>query len=152
MQQAQLKELLQEMSLKEKVDQMLQIMGVFYQEDVEGVLTGPARDMGLEEEDIYMAGSILGTAGAEKLINIQKKYMEKQPHHIPMLFMMDVIHGMKTIHRRRFLFKWSDGSGYGKRTSGNRHERAGKNFCLRETFCSIWSSRSGKRLQYGGIK
>lgn len=97
MQQAELKELLQEMSLKEKVDQMLQIMGIFYQEDVEGVLTGPARDMGLEEEDIYMAGSILGTAGAEKLINIQKKYMEKQPHHIPMLFMMDVIHGMKTI-------------------------------------------------------
>lgn len=23
--------------------------------------------------------------------------MAKQPHHIPMLFMMDVIHGMKTI-------------------------------------------------------
>lgn len=28
--------------------------------------------------------------------------MAKQPHHIPMLFMMDVIHGMKTISRRRW--------------------------------------------------
>lgn len=97
MRQEELRELLASMSLQEKVDQMLQIIGGFYQEDTEGVLTGPAREMGLTEDDIRMAGSILGTAGAEQLINLQKKYMEKQPHHIPMLFMMDVIHGMKTI-------------------------------------------------------
>ena len=44
-----------------------------------------------------MAGSILGTCRAEKLIKIQKRYMENHPHHIPLLFMMDIIHGMKTI-------------------------------------------------------
>ena len=84
------------MSLQEKIDQMLQLMGVFYQEDMEGILTGPARNMGVGEEDIRLAGSILGTYGAAKLKKLQKEYMEKQPHHIPMLFMMDVIHGMKT--------------------------------------------------------
>lgn len=97
MEKEKLKELLDDMSLQEKVDQMLQIMGIFFQEDEEGILTGPAREMGVSKEDIRMAGSILGTYGAGKLKKIQKEYMEKQPHHIPMLFMMDVIHGMKTI-------------------------------------------------------
>lgn len=85
------------MSLKEKVDQMLQLSGAFYLGDENNVLTGPARDMGLEKEDLEMAGSILGAAGAKTLMRLQDDYMKKQPHHIPMLFMMDVIHGMKTI-------------------------------------------------------
>lgn len=97
MEKKKLKALLDDMSLQEKIDQMLQLMGAFYQEDMEGVLTGPARDMGVGREDIWQAGSILGTYGAAKLKKLQKEYMEKQPHHIPMLFMMDVIHGMKTI-------------------------------------------------------
>ena len=63
------------MSLQEKIDQMLQIMGFFYMDD-EGVLTGPMRDLGITQDDVDMAGSILGTFEAEKLIDIQKKYME----------------------------------------------------------------------------
>lgn len=97
MNKEELKELLDSMSLQEKIDQMLQLTGTFYQEDNEGVLTGPARKLGVTEEDIQMAGSILGTCGAGELMSIQKTYMEKHPHHIPMLFMMDVIHGMRTI-------------------------------------------------------
>lgn len=97
MEKEKLKELLADMSLQEKIDQMLQIMSFFYKEDVETVLTGPGRELGITEKDIEMAGSVLGTYGAEALIEIQKDYMEHQPHHIPLLFMMDVIHGMKTI-------------------------------------------------------
>lgn len=89
--------LLRDMSLEEKVGQMYQLMALFYDEDMKGVLTGPAEHMGIGQEEIRMAGSILGTAGAEQLREFQKKYMEHQPHHIPMLFMMDVIHGMRTI-------------------------------------------------------
>ncbi len=92
-----LKALLADMSLQEKIDQMLQIMGGFYLEDANAVLTGPKAQLGITDEDISMAGSILGTYGAEQLMDIQKKYMEKQPHHIPLLFMLDVIHGMKTV-------------------------------------------------------
>ncbi len=92
-----LKKLLVSMSLQEKADQMLQLMGTFYLEDTESVLTGPAKELGVSKEDICQAGSIFGTAGAKELIQIQKNYMENQPHHIPMLFMMDVIHGMRTI-------------------------------------------------------
>ncbi|MGN0314530.1 MAG: beta-glucosidase BglX [Fusicatenibacter sp.] len=97
MEKRDLEQLLKEMSLKEKVDQMLQLSGAFYLGDENNVLTGPARDMGLEKEDLEMAGSILGAAGAKTLMRLQDDYMKKQPHHIPMLFMMDVIHGMKTI-------------------------------------------------------
>lgn len=93
----ELKDLLSSMSLQEKVDQMLQVMGMFYQMDANAILTGPGAHLGVTEEDINMAGSILGTYGAETLKGIQEKYMEKQPHHIPMLFMLDVIHGMKTV-------------------------------------------------------
>lgn len=97
MKKEELKELLKDMSLKEKTGQMLQLMGIFFLEDADSVLTGPWQSLGIEEEDIRTAGSILGTYGADTLMKIQKAYMEKQPHHIPMLFMMDVIHGMKTI-------------------------------------------------------
>lgn len=97
MEKEKLKQLLEDMSLEEKAGQMLQLMGAFYQDDVEGILTGPARELGVKAEDIRMAGSILGTYGADALKKIQKEYMERQPHHIPLLFMMDVIHGMKTI-------------------------------------------------------
>ena len=96
MKQEELKKLLDTMSLQEKIDQMLQLTGDFYQ-DADSVLTGPAVQLGVTGEDVHMAGSILGTCRAEKLIKIQKRYMENHPHHIPLLFMMDIIHGMKTI-------------------------------------------------------
>ncbi len=96
MKQEELKKLLDTMSLQEKIDQMLQLTGDFYQ-DADSVLTGPAVQLGVTGEDVRMAGSILGTCRAEKLIKIQKRYMENHPHHIPLLFMMDIIHGMKTI-------------------------------------------------------
>lgn len=53
--------LLADMSLKEKVDQMLQLSGAFYLGDENSVLTGPANDMGIGKEDLEMAGSILGS-------------------------------------------------------------------------------------------
>lgn len=90
-----LKELLEDMSLDEKIGQLLQITGLFFQKDV--VITGPEGKCGFTEQDINFAGSILGTMGAEKLKKIQKEYQEKQPHHIPLLFMCDIINGYRTI-------------------------------------------------------
>ena len=97
MEQKQLKQLLLELSLEEKAGQLVQLMGNFYETDVESVLTGPGKNLGLTEENIHLAGSILGTYGAKNLKKIQDDYMARHPHHIPLLFMMDVIHGMKTI-------------------------------------------------------
>ena len=97
MKQTDLEKLLADMSLKEKVDQMLQLSGAFYLGDENSVLTGPANDMGIGKEDLEMAGSILGAAGADTMKKLQDDYMAKQPHHIPMLFMLDIINGFKTI-------------------------------------------------------
>ena len=97
MKEQQLRELLNDMSLQEKIDQMFQVMGLFFTEDDDGTLTGPSQSFGVSLQDLQSAGTILGTFGADKLKAIQDKAMSVQPHHIPMLFMLDVIHGLKTI-------------------------------------------------------
>jgi beta-glucosidase len=97
MTEEKLVELLNDMSLQEKIDQMLQTAGRFYLAVSREALLGNVSAFGIPQKDMEDAGSILGTDDAKSLIEIQKKQMEKQPHHIPMLFMMDVIHGMRTI-------------------------------------------------------
>jgi len=97
MEHSKLVELLNDMSLQEKIDQLLQLNETFYNGNEVEVLTGPAKEMNITEDDIWMAGSILGSFGAKKLKKLQDDYMARQPHHIPLLFMLDVIHGFKTI-------------------------------------------------------
>ena len=56
------------------------------------------QQMDLKPEDVPLLGSTLNAFGAENIIEMQKRHMERQPHHIPMLFMADVIHGLKTVY------------------------------------------------------
>lgn len=95
MEQQKLKELLDDMSLEEKIGQLLQVNSAYFEK--EGILTGPQNTVGYTEEEIQMAGTVLSGIGAEKLRKIQKDYMEKQPHHIPLIFMADIINGYRTI-------------------------------------------------------
>ena len=95
MNQQQLKELLNDMSLEEKIGQLLQLSNSFYED--EAVMTGPAMQLGIGEKQIHEAGSVLSVFGAEEIRAIQKEAMKKQPHHIPLLFMADIINGYKTI-------------------------------------------------------
>lgn len=95
MKQNELQLLLEEMSLEEKVGQLVQISIQSLGEN--GVITGPAGSYSLSDREKSMIGSVLGASGAESLIAIQKNQMERQPHHIPMLFMRDVINGHETI-------------------------------------------------------
>ena len=46
---------------------------------------------------VNLCGSALNVVGAENVHKVQDQQMQKQPHHIPMLFMSDVIYGFKTI-------------------------------------------------------
>ncbi len=95
MEQKDLKKLLSEMSLEEKVGQMVQIPANVLTEG--GLITGPTESIEMTEENTYLVGSILGKTGAEDLHKIQKDFMEKHPHHIPLMLMYDVINGMETI-------------------------------------------------------
>ena len=89
-----LRQLFSEMSLKEKIGQLVQLPAAF---ENEGMATGPAAEMGLTQEDVQLAGSYLSIIGAEKLKKLQTGYMRRHPHHIPLLFMGDIINGYRTV-------------------------------------------------------
>ena len=92
----ELQQLLSEMSLQEKIGQMVQLTGVYF--DKEAVLTGVVGEQLPPEWIVQYAGSVLGVIGKDKIYDIQSRYMEQHPHHIPLIFMADVIHGCRTIY------------------------------------------------------
>ncbi len=98
MTEKQIRELLSSMSLEEKLGEMTQMSPNFFGTTESVDLTGPMTAMHLKPEDVPYLGSTLNAFGAEKLIAMQKEHMERQPHHIPLIFMADVIHGLKTVY------------------------------------------------------
>ena len=90
-----LRKLLNEMSLEEKVGQMVQMSKHLVMDG--GVMTGPVDSMEVSAEERKLIGSILGKIKTEETKKVQDEYMENHPHHIPLLFMGDVINGMETI-------------------------------------------------------
>lgn len=100
MENKQILELLQEMTLKEKIGQLSQITGEHYvgKVDSEMVETGPsyAGHM-LEGDTLYTIGSVIGVSSAKMTNLVQCEYLKKSRLKIPLLFMHDAIHGYKTI-------------------------------------------------------
>ncbi|KWX71771.1 beta-glucosidase, partial [Paenibacillus riograndensis] len=93
-------ELLQEMTLAEKIGQLSQTTGEHYvgKIDSEMVETGPAfPDQMLEGDALFTIGSIIGASSAKITNLIQSEYLQKSRLKIPLLFMHDAIHGYKTI-------------------------------------------------------
>ncbi len=95
MEQQKIVALLNDMSLEEKINQLFQGNGMFY--DGSSVATGPAAEQGFTEKTIREAGSVLSIVGAETVKKIQKEHMENHPHQIPLVFMADIINGYKTV-------------------------------------------------------
>ncbi len=94
MQEKEITSLLSQMSLEEKIGELFQIPAYFI---ADGNATGPAAELGITDDDIRLAGSCLSITGAKKIREIQRDHMEKHPHHIPMLFMADIINGYHTV-------------------------------------------------------
>lgn len=95
MKKEDLKALLEDMSIEEKIGQLVQIPGFFL--EGESITTGPAAEMGFSPEEIYSAGSTLSVFGRDKIKKIQDEFIKHHPHHIPLLFMGDIINGYKSI-------------------------------------------------------
>lgn len=119
MTQKELNELLCDMSLEEKIGQLVQVPGSCYEEGA--VITGGMNN-GWREETCKLAGSTLGIYGAQKLKKIQGNYMKTQPHKIPLMFMLDVIHGHKTV----FPCPLAQGATFSPETSEKCAEAAAK--------------------------
>jgi len=89
-------ELLQQMTIEEKIGQLAQYnANLFIQSDAD--ITGPMADLGLTQNDLKNVGSVLNFNSAEEACQIQKDHLENDRNKIPMMFMMDVIHGYRTI-------------------------------------------------------
>ncbi|WP_408071279.1 beta-glucosidase BglX [Butyrivibrio sp. JL13D10] len=86
--------LLDDMSIEEKIMQLVQLPGAVYES---GAAVTGLSDLSLFEKYKKLAGSLLGVRGADKVKAIQDEYMAAHPHHIPLLFMLDVIHGHDTV-------------------------------------------------------
>lgn len=95
MQQEKLRELLVDMSLSEKIGKLVQLSGEFFQS--KDISYGPIHKLGISQEAIDLTGSVLNVTGARATRKLQDQQMAKQPHHIPVMFMADVIYGFKTI-------------------------------------------------------
>lgn len=95
MDRKQLRQLLSEMTLREKIGQMVQLTGAYF--DEQAVLTGAVGEETPPEWIVQYAGSVLGMTGADTVYEVQKKYLQEHPHRIPLLFMADIIHGCRTI-------------------------------------------------------
>ncbi|KIL52914.1 beta-glucosidase BglX [Jeotgalibacillus campisalis] len=90
--------LLNQMTVKEKIAQLLQLAGPFYKgSNQQGQITGPMADMPITKDHILNSGSVLGVSGAAEVISIQQKHLEENRLGIPLLFMADIVHGYKTI-------------------------------------------------------
>lgn len=92
-----IEELLESMTVKEKIGQLLQIAPFFFNPKTQGEITGPMEEMGLDPKFIPLSGSVLGISGAEEMIEIQRNYLANSDKKIPLLFMADIIHGYRTI-------------------------------------------------------
>ncbi|MFG6113677.1 glycoside hydrolase family 3 N-terminal domain-containing protein [Halobacillus sp. MO56] len=93
-----MEQLLEQMTIEEKVGQLVQLATPFFRGATDrGEITGPMVQMNIDEQDIKNTGSVLGASGAKETNNIQKVHMEESRLGIPLLFMSDIIHGFKTI-------------------------------------------------------
>lgn len=93
---ADLKRLLSQMTVKEKIGQLSQYnAAVFNQKETD--TTGPRSDLGLTPQDIATAGSVINCHNVEVMREIQDKHLAEDRNKIPLVFMLDVIHGFRTI-------------------------------------------------------
>ncbi|MFQ7337818.1 MAG: hypothetical protein ACLROW_15240 [Roseburia faecis] len=75
MEQRKLKQLLSEMSLREKIGQMIQLTGIYFDDDA--VLTGEVGEDQPPQWVTQYAGSVLGMIGAEKLREFRKNMWKR---------------------------------------------------------------------------
>lgn len=92
-----LKKLLGQMTFEEKVGQLAQYNAAVLQ-DTSADITGPRTELGLTPEHLSHVGSVLNFTSAKEMRAIQDAHLAADRNRIPLVFMMDVIHGFRTIY------------------------------------------------------
>ncbi len=97
MRQQKLQELLKEMTLEEKIGQLIQVTGKVFLKNEENTVTGPIENLDLSNEMLNKVGSILNVVGSQNVRKLQQQYLSKSRLKIPLLFMADIINGYRTV-------------------------------------------------------
>lgn len=96
MTEQQLRELMSQMTLQEKVGQLVQLAGDCFGSAAATV--GPQQMLGITQETVDTCGSVLNVLGAENVHRIQDQYLQRSRLKIPLLFMADIIYGYQTVY------------------------------------------------------
>ena len=92
-----LKELLDSMTLEEKAGQLVQCnAGQFVANGME--ITGPDGELLPTEDLCRVMGSVLTFEDARQAKTLQDMHLASDPKKIPLLLMLDVIHGLRTTY------------------------------------------------------
>lgn len=89
--------LLKKLTIEEKIGQLMQLAPFFFIGDLKKEVYGPIEALGLDEDEVFLAGSVLGIGSADEMKRVQNSYLKRSRHKIPLIFMADIIHGYKTI-------------------------------------------------------
>lgn len=94
---ADTKKILSQMTTLEKIGQLMQYNANLFV-DTEAEITGPMEVYNFTKEQVRAVGSCLNFRDASEMIKIQEQHLEHDRNKIPVIFMMDVIHGYRTIY------------------------------------------------------
>ena len=92
-----LRKLLAGMTMEEKIGQLMQYNANLFLDSAADI-TGPMTSLGFTKEEVDNVGSVLNFSDVSEMIAIQDEHLKNDRNKIPMLFMMDVIHGFRTIY------------------------------------------------------
>ncbi len=93
-----LEKLLASMTLRQKAAQLTQFGAQLLDDPEHPDITGAAGYLDVTQEDLLTCGSVFNVSGPKARLALQKAHQAADPNHIPMVFMQDVIHGMRTIY------------------------------------------------------
>lgn len=97
MTEKELQKLMDSMTLEEKVGQLVQCLaGQFISNEME--MTGPEGELLPKEELNRVMGSVLTFEDARQAKALQDQHLAADPKKIPLLLMLDVIHGLRTTY------------------------------------------------------
>jgi len=92
-----IKNIIENMTIREKIGQLTQC-NANQLIDTDAEVTGNVRDDENQNQDLDYMGHVLNFKSSVEMREIQEKHLKKDRNKIPVLFMMDVIHGFRTIY------------------------------------------------------
>ena len=93
------KEILAEMTLKEKIYHLEQVAtGTYLTGRSIDIITGPDSKVKLDKEMLYDVGTTLNLVGAETMLDAMGNYYKNSKKKRPIMIMQDVIHGHRTLY------------------------------------------------------